>query len=124
MDTIPQKEFVGIFGRTSDYVNMKGCITPDDINNRIKTVEKKMLEVQHKAQRKGTVKRWRGMRKHLHVLRKSDLGSRIIYEAVRNPRGYVSLVLTFGKKRANEIMLERAKQRIGRQRLVIRRPPR
>lgn len=111
LDTIPDKTFIGIFQRTTEYVNLKDTMTPDEIDERMKYVEKKMLMMQHKASRDKTSHKWMVMRKHMRILRHNGFGSRTIYEAIMKPQSRIGLTLRYGRKRADEMLLERARKR-------------
>ena len=108
MDTIPYRQFIGIFQRTTEHVNLKDTMTPEEIDERMKAVEIKMLRLQHEAKTKGASHYWKSARAHLRVLRHDSKFSRNAMKfAIAYPKGRIALTLRYGRKRAEEIMRNR-----------------
>jgi hypothetical protein len=82
-------------------------MSPDEIDERMKLVEIKMLRLQHDAKAERTSRYWKSARAHLRVLRKNGFGTKAIKIAINNPKGRVALTLRYGRKRAEEIMRKR-----------------
>lgn len=86
MDTIPEREFMGIFDRITKYVDLEGCYTPRDIDERLKA---------------------HGKDRRLKTLESSGFGMRAIPEAMKSPRGKVMLTLHYGREWAKKIIRRR-----------------
>jgi hypothetical protein len=112
LDSIVDGEFAAIFSRTTEYVNFRHCVTPDDIDKRMKNVAKVLLKAKHYARKESTKRRWGKKFKAMMTLRKEGFANRVIYEAVMRPKSIYNLTLLFGKRKAKEIMLSRIKERI------------
>ena len=116
MDFLPDREFHPIFDRVSRKVNLKGCGTPAEINRRLKLKidgykylqKKKALQVFGISKKEARL----GIR-DLKKLIFAGFGRRTIDEAIARPRGKVALTLIYGRENAKEILLERARNRIG-----------
>jgi anaerobic ribonucleoside-triphosphate reductase len=133
MDFLPDKEFHPIFERVSRKVNLKGAGSPAEINERLKKQIKKEKEktrmikeaISKGYAEKRALTRWlkkiRMSRKDLKKLIFSGFGRRTIDEAIARPHGKVALTLRHGRKKAKEILLERARRRIGPAQLRRRR---
>ena len=111
MDFIPDKEFHKIFNRVSKKVNLKGASTPEDVNRRLKQKIKEYSYLSGKT----PLAQFRTKRRisHLKNLISAGFGRRTIDEAVANPRGKVALTLKYGREKARDILLHRARRRLG-----------
>ena len=105
MDSIVDPEFSGIFDRTTEYISLKGCLSPDDIDKRMEHLAKVLLKAKHYAKKDSTKHRWGKKFKAVMTLRKEGFAQRVIYEAVTRPKSIYNLTLLFGKRKAKEIML-------------------
>ena len=132
MDSIPDRQFMYIFDRVTAYIDLKGCETPEDIEERMKWATKFMRTIVRKAKKKSTKRKWRTMLKLMYTLRregvpakspklkgKTRIGfqTRAVEHATLHPRRSIALTLFYGKKRARRILRERArrkKERIAR----------
>jgi hypothetical protein len=111
VDFMPDKEFHPLFDRTSRKVNLKGCGTPAEIDERLK---EKIEEYEYLRKKKRLAPRAARRRiSDLKNLMFAGFGRRTIDEAIANPRGEVALTLIYGRENAKEILLERARKRIG-----------
>ena len=54
----------------------------------------------------------------LKLLKRNRFASRVIAEIIANPEGKVALTIRYGRKRAKEILLRRARERRGRMRII------
>jgi len=116
MDFLPDREFHPIFDRVSRKVNLKGAGSPREINRRLKLKidgykylrKKKALHLFGISKKEARL----GIR-DLKKLIFAGFGRRTIDEAIAKPRGKVSLTLRYGRKKAKEILLERARERVG-----------
>jgi len=119
MDTIPDREFTSIFRRVVDYVDLKGCRTPEDIDARIKK----------SPHYKGTMtwsakeKKWQSERGSLRTLVKFRFGRRAIMEALEKPRGLIRLTLEGGIHYAMAVRKISLAKALGRLKLVRRKKP-
>jgi hypothetical protein len=125
MDFMPDKEFHPIFDRVSRKVSLKGAGTPAEINKQLTKAikeEKKKKRMIKKAIRNGHISRsaasgW--LRKISNDIKDTKqlifagFARRTIDEAITRPRGKVALTLRYGRKKAKDILLERARKRIG-----------
>jgi len=111
MDFLPDKEFHPIFDRVSRKVDLKGAGTPAEINERLtRKIKEYKRQLKKKRLKPSRVKR---LISGLRGLIFSGFGRRAIDEAIANPRGEVALTLRYGREKAKEILVERARKRIG-----------
>lgn len=125
MDFMPDREFHPLFERVSKRVNLKGAGSPAEINERLtKKVkkDKEKISMINEAIREGYAKsgplsRWKRKVKNdienTKQLIFQGFGRRTIDEAVARPTGRVALTLRYGNKKAKDILLERARERLG-----------
>jgi hypothetical protein len=125
VDFMPDREFHPIFNRVSRKVNLKGAGSPAEINKRLtKQIkkEKEKTRMIREAISEGYVNRqaltrWmrkiRASIKDLEQLIFAGFGRRTVDEAIARPRERVALTLKYGRKRAKQILLERAQRRLG-----------
>ena len=118
MDFMPDKEFHSLFDRINKYVNLQGCNTPADVNECLysKIRSLKTLAKRGQINTRQVIRQISEYKKLIF----SGFGRRTIAEAVADPRGKVALTLQYGRKKAREILLARARRRIG-PKLLIRR---
>ena len=112
MDSIVDREFAAIFDRTTEYVSFHRCITPDQIDDRLKELAKILLKAKHYARKETTKNRWGKKYKAVMTLRREGFAERVIYEATMRPKSIYHLTLLFGKKKAKEIILSAHKAKI------------
>jgi hypothetical protein len=119
MDFIPDKEFHQIFNRVSQRVNLKGAGTPAEINARLNQgiKEYRYLQKSNRLEQSQARRNISNLRKMIFA----GFGRRTIDEAIANPQGKIALTLRHGRETARDILLRRARERIGRLRLVRRR---
>lgn len=110
MDFIPDKEFHKVFNRVSKKVNLKGAGTPQEINRRLNWKIKEYSHVTGKT----PLAQFCAKRRisDLKKLIFAGFGRRTIDEAVANPQEKVALTLKYGRKRAKDILLDRARRRL------------
>jgi len=114
-------EFHAIFDRVSKVVDLKGAYSVAEINRRL---EQYFLALEDERLRR--VGQGRRVPKHtlsnqeqmLKLLRRNRFASRVIAELIANPEGKVALTIRYGRKRAKEILLRRARERRGRMRII------
>jgi len=105
-------------------VSLKGVGSPREINKRLKLKidgykylrKKKALHLFGISKKEAR----RGIR-DLKKLMFAGFGRRTIDEAIAKPHGKVSLTLRYGRKKAKDILLERARKRTGTLRVQKRR---
>ena len=127
MDSIPDRQFMDIFDRVTEYIDLKGCNTPEDIEERMRWATKFMRTIRRKAKKKSTKRKWRTMLKLMYTLRREGVPAkspklkgktrvgfqtRVMEEVMLHPRRAIALTLTYGKKRALRILRERARRRM------------
>ena len=110
MDFMPDIEFHPIFYRFSRTVSLKGCTSTSDINQRI---TKKINRYKKASKGKTTKKGTRYNISQLRKLQRRGIARRIINEAIVEPDGLIALTLRHGRKKAEEILLARARKRFG-----------
>ena len=110
MDFIPDKEFHKIFNRVSKIVDLEGAGTPEEINERLnqKVAKDRYLSVKNEL----TLFHARGRTPKLKKLISGGFARRTIDEAIANPRGKIALTLKYGRERAKDILLKRARRRL------------
>lgn len=112
MDSIPSYEFHKIFRRLSYDVNLKGALTPDEIDARLSKARKRFKAKAEEADIRGERKRLYKKAKAIEILQERDFAQRTIAEAVTNRYGIVSLTLRFGRERAEEMKLAMERSRL------------
>jgi hypothetical protein len=112
LDSIVDREFAAIFDRTTEYVNLRKCMTPEDVDKRMENLAKILLKAKHYAKKGSTKRRWGKKFKAVMTLRKEGFANRVIYEATMRPKSIYNLTLLFGKRKAKEIMLSAYKTKL------------
>lgn len=112
MDFMPDKEFHGIFDRVTYRVSLKGAGTPAEVNEKLRHKIKAYKYLQEKERLKKD--RARRLISQYRKLIFAGFGRRTIDEAVARPQGKVALTLQYGRKKAREILLARARRRLRR----------
>lgn len=102
MDFLSDKEFHEIFDRVSAKVDLRGANSPEEVNRRLK---QKIKEYPPRLSS--------GWISFLKRLMFAGFGRRTIDQAIANPRGKVALTLKYGKEKAKDILLARARRRLG-----------
>lgn len=119
MDFIPDREFNEVFHRVSRKVDLKGAGTPAEINERLyqKIRAYRLLRKKKRLNSKVARRRISDLKRLIFA----GFGRRTIDEAIAKPQGKVALTLRYGRKRAKDILLARARGRIGSTRVRRRR---
>lgn len=107
MDFIPDKEFHRIFDRVSKIVDLKGAGTPQEINERLNRKIKEGRYLPRRSQLGLFLARSRIP--NLKRLIFAGFGRRTIDEGVARPQGIVALTLKYGREKAKDILLARAR---------------
>lgn len=113
MDFLPDKEFHVIFERTSETVDLQGATSVDEINRILDRRIRKAKRRQRRGIPQGIILR------NLDNLRNAGFARRTIEEAVTKPRGIEALTLKYGNEKAKDILLRRARRRIGEKRRLV-----
>jgi len=122
LDTVPDREFIAIFERTSTDISLKGCNTSDDVERRIRHRIKEIREAMRHAERDRTKRRLKiGMKRWKNLLQRKrgsvmNFPDRVIYEASMHPKGIIALTLIYGKAKAVRIRLRRIREKVGMRR--------
>jgi len=124
MDSLTDREFMGIFERMTEYIDLADCETPEDIERKMISAIKLMKRARDRGKKPSTRKKWRGRIKLLRTLgrdgvpaktlKKMRMGfaRRTIQFAEIHPRSRLSLTLTYGKKTARKILRKRLLKRL------------
>ena len=127
MDTLTAREFMGIFDRMTEYLDLEGCKTKEDIEWEILNSIAIMKRGVRKAKRESTKRRWNRMVQLMYVLGKDGVPSkskelrgkprvsfarRAIQYAEIHPRSRLALTLKYGKDKAKKILRERLLKRL------------
>lgn len=110
MDFLSDKEFHKIFNRISKIVDLKGAGTPQEINERLNQKVEKDRYLSGKNEL--ALFHARGRIPELKKLIFAGFARRTIDEAVANPRGKIALTLKYGRERAKDMLLKRARGRL------------
>ena len=127
MDSIRDTDFAKIFHRVTEYIDVAGCETPEDIEYRMADAIKYMRKVGEKAKKDSTKRKWFGRIKLLGILGTHGVPSksvelrgkprvgfafRTIEYAEAHPRSKIALTLRHGKAKSKKIMTERLQKRL------------
>jgi hypothetical protein len=127
MDSIPDREFSKIYDRVSEYIDLAGCVSVEDIEDRMIDAIELMRKAGRKAKKTSTRKKWYGRAKLLMTLgrdgvpaRSKELkgktrvgfATRTAEYVMLHPRSRIALTLTYGKEKARKIMNERLRKRL------------
>ena len=120
MDFVPDKEFHALFCRISEQVDLRGAFTPEEVNARIVRGAKVygFLGKKGYLRAKTAYRRADNMRKLVYT-EGTDFGTRAISTARRHPYGIENLTLNYGRGKAIDILLLRAR-RLRRMTLIRR----
>lgn len=112
MDSIPNYEFHRIFRRLSYDVDLKGALTPDDIDERLgeaqETFRNKAVKTANPTARRALYKKARA----IEILQDKGFALKTVAEASENRYGIVNLTLHYGRKKAEEMKLAFERSRI------------
>jgi len=123
MDTIVDRDFANIFDRVTEYIDVRGCETPEDIEYQMIRSIKYMRKFAKKAKKNSTKRKWYGRIKLLGILGRDGVPAtskklkgkirmgfarRAIQYAEIHPRSRLALTLTYGKKTAKKILRRRS----------------
>jgi len=111
LDTIPDREFMGIFARVTAWIDMEGATTREEINRRFEASLKgtDYLERRGYLSMKAAANR-RIKMKSLLSAKNPDFATRTIMEARRHPDGFVNLTLHYGRDKAFTMRIDRMKR--------------
>ena len=127
MDTIVDRDFANIFDRVTEYIDVRGCETPEDIEYQMIRSIKYMRKFAKKAKKNSTKRKWYGRIKLLGILGRDGVPAtskklkgkirmgfarRAIQYAEARPRSRVALTLQYGKEKAQKILRKRLLKRL------------
>lgn len=114
MDSISSAEFHKIFNRVTEYIDLKGKFTVEEIEEELRKARKKCLKLRRKAETSQDRAKFKRAAIGYANLLEHDFASRVVYEAKVNPKHLVDMTLRYGKKEAKRRILaqKRAKIRI------------
>jgi len=110
MDFMSDKEFNELFDRISRIVDLEGAGSPEEIIARLNQKVEKDQYLSGKNEL--TLFHARGRIPKLKKLISGGFARRTIDEAIANPRGKIALTLKYGRERAKDILLKRARRRL------------
>lgn len=115
MDSVSDYEFHEIFQRVTEYIDLQGKFTPEQIDKELEKAREKCKRLYRNAE--NGRERIRFKRAALGYLRliEHDFASRVEHEARTNPMGIIGMTLTHGTIEARRRML--AQERAQRARL-------
>jgi hypothetical protein len=103
LDSVPTPEFHGIFDRVSAYVELAGAKTPIRIENRMRVEihRAKSIAKDIKAARLLNLRKHYWFRaEQLDKLKEHDFADRAIFEANKDPNGFIAKTLLYGREEA------------------------
>jgi len=110
MDFMPDKEFHKLFDRVTKFVDLQGAGAPWEIHERL---QQKIDEYRYLPRRNQLAVFFaRSRMPNLKKLIFAGFGRRAIDEAVAKPHGKVALTLKYGREKARDILLARARKRL------------
>ena len=124
MDSLTDREFMGIFERMTEYIDLADCETPEDIERKMISAIKLMKRARDRGKKPSTRKKWSGRIKLIRTLgrdgvlaktlKKTRMGfaARTMEYAMIHPRSRLSLTLQYGKKTARKILRRRLLKRL------------
>jgi len=127
MDSLPAHEFMKLFQRMSAYIDLKGCETPEDIEQKMIDAIKIMRRARDRGKKPSTRKKWGGRIKLIRTLGRDGVPAvseklkgktrmgfarRAIQYAEIHPRSRLALTLQYGKKTARKILRRRLLKRL------------
>ena len=126
MDSLTDPDFMKLFQRITEYIDLADCETSEDIELKMLSAIKIMRRARDKAKKESTAKKWGGRIKLLYTLGRDGVpcvseklkgktrmgfARRAIEFAEIHPRSRLALTLTYGKKKARKILRRRSLKR-------------
>jgi len=126
MDTLVDRDFAKIFDRVTEYIDVRDCETPEDVERKMLSAIKMMRKIAKKAKKDSTKKKWYGRIKLLGILGRDGVPAtskklkgkirmgfarRTIQYVEAHPRSIVALTLQYGKETARKILRKRLLKR-------------
>jgi len=127
MDSLTDPDFVDLFDRVAEYLDLEACKTKEDIEYEMIGAISIMRRGVRKAKRASTRKKWGGRIKLLRILGKNGVPAtseklkgkirmgfarRTIKYAKSHPRSRLALTLKYGKEKARKILGKRLQKRL------------
>ena len=127
MDTLPDRDFADIFHRITEYIDVAGCETPEDIEYEMIKAIRYMKRLRSKAKKPSTIKKWSTKIKRFYILGRDGVpakskklkgktrvgfATRVMEYAMMRPRSRISLTLQYGKEKAEKIFRKRLLKRL------------
>ena len=100
MDSISSPEFHKIFNRVTEYIDLKGKFTVEEIEEELRKARKKCLKLRRKAETSQERAKFKRAATGYGNLLEHGFAARSVYEANASPKGIVAMTLRYGKKRS------------------------
>lgn len=105
MDSISRPEFHEIFDRVSMTVDLKGCLSALEMERKLDEA-RDLCKAKTKIVKRRARKAKYGRRAEwLDTLIESDFAGRAVFEACRDPHGFLALTLKYGRSDARQRIL-------------------
>lgn len=112
MDSISSYEFHKIFHRVSDYIDLKGKFTVEEIEEELRKARRKCENLRRKAETFQDRAKFKRAAIGYGNLLEYGFASRVVHEASANPKGIVGMTLKYGKKEAKRRILAQKRAQI------------
>jgi uncharacterized protein with von Willebrand factor type A (vWA) domain len=96
-------------------VNLKGALTPEDIDERLDKAQEKYRKEARESKSESERRRLYKKAKGIEILQDRDFAEATVKEALNNRFGIVNLTLNFGLKKAEEMKLAMERARLRKQ---------
>lgn len=124
MDSLTDRSFMDLFQRMTAYVDLKGCETQEDIEQKMISAIKFMRRARDRGKKPSTRKKWGGRIKLIRTLGRDGVPA-VTLDKIRmgfarrtaeyaeiHARSRLALTLQYGKKTAKKILRKRLLKRI------------
>ena len=115
MDSVSDYEFHEIFQRVTDYIDLQGKFTPEEIDRELERARVKCKKLYRNAENRRQQIRFKRAAMGYARLLEYDFASRVLREARTNPKGIIGMTLVYGVTEARRRIL--AQERVKRARL-------
>ena len=116
MDSVPEREFLGIYDRL--HFPTEGIGSPREFNERMTSEIKRCIREKNETKSEGRRKYLQRCITRLRNLRSSEFAIRVFEEIYSDPNGYIALSVKYGKPEAKRILLHRFRKKRNRYRIT------
>ena len=112
LDSLPPEDFFGIFDRVTDYIDLTGCVTAEQIIEKVKASKAWKRPAQRYSKRQ---KGWVKARGSMKRLIEKGFAERVArhFRTTRELDDMIRLTLLWGKEKALQIKKVLARKRLG-----------